>query len=275
MKLSLLIWFNTFEDILPWIKKAKNIGYTTIELFVQKLSLQEVSTMKKLLTEHNLDCISCVILPEDADITSHDKKVREHGINLLKRCIRITAELNGELLTGVIYAPWGKVMSESPKDDWYRSATSLRHVYEYASQFGIKMAVEPINHYRTYLINTCEDAIKFLESVGKENLGIHLDTYHMNIEERDFYSPVIAAGKRLYHIHCSESNRGILGTGRVNWDEFFQALSEISYQGCLGFEFYTPSVIGMIWKRVMPSMDEVVVKSLQFMKEMYNKYMRR
>jgi D-psicose/D-tagatose/L-ribulose 3-epimerase len=275
MKLSLLIWFNTFENVIPWIKKAKNIGYTAIELFIQKLSPQEVSIAKKLLTEHNLDCISCVILPEDADITSHNKKVREYGISFLKRCIEITAELNGELMTGVVYAPWGKVVSEFPKDDWHRSAASLKHVCEYASRSGIKMAIEPINHYRTYLINTCEDAIKFLESVGKENLGIHLDTYHMNIEERDFYSPVIAAGKRLYHVHCSESNRGILGTGHINWDEFFQALSEVDYQGHLGFEFYTPSVIGMNWKRVTPSIDEVVVKSLQFMREMYNKYMKR
>jgi len=275
MKLSLLIWFNAFEKIIPWIKKARSIGYDAIELFVQKLSPQEISIVKKLLSEHNLDCISCVILPEDADITSNNKKVREYGINFLKRCIEITAELNGELMTGVVYAPWGKVVSESPKDDWYRSADSLKHVCEYASRFDIKIAIEPINHYRTYLINTCEDAIKFLESVGKDNLGIHLDTYHMNIEERDFYSPVIAAGKRLYHVHCSENNRGILGTGHICWDEFFQALSEVSYDGYLGFEFYTPSVIGMGWKRVMPSIDEVAVKSLQFMREMYNKYMRR
>ena len=276
MKLSLLIWSNSLDHLLSWIKKAKSIGYDAVELFPQKISpSQEADTVKKFLNEYKLERIGCIVLPTEADITCPDEKIRGNGVNFLKRCIDLIAKLNGELITGVIYAPWGKVRSASPNSDWDRSAASLKYVCKYASQFGIKLAIEPVNHYRTYLINTAEDAIKFLESVREDNLGIHLDTYHMNIEESDFYKPVVSVGKMLYHVHCSENNRGILGTGHVNWEEFFQALNDVNYQGHLGFEYYTPSVREVSWKRIVPPMEEVVTKSLQFMKEMCNKYLRR
>ncbi|MEM2790129.1 MAG: sugar phosphate isomerase/epimerase [Candidatus Bathyarchaeia archaeon] len=275
MKLSLLIWFDNLNYLTPWIKKAKDIGYDAVELFPQYLSLREVSIVKKLLDEHKLEHISCVILPEEVDVASSNDRTRRNGVIFLEHCIDITVKLGGELVTGVIYAPWGKVESKSPKEDWYRSTASLKQVCKYASQFGVKLAIEPINHYRTYLVNTCEDAVKFLKDVGESNLGVHLDTYHMNIEENNFYEPVIAAGKRLYHVHCSESNRGMLGTGHVNWSEFFQALNEVDYQGYLGFEYHTPSIMRVSWKRVAPCMEEVAVRSLHFMKEMCSRYMRK
>lgn len=275
MKLSLLIWFDDFNYLISWIKKVKDIGYDAVELLSQNFSSREVSIVKKLLDEHGLECISCVILPKEADVTSPDNEIQKNGVFFLKRCIDITAELGGRLVTGVIYAPWGKVESKSPKEDWGRSVASMKEVCKYASQFDIKLAVEPINHYRTYLINTSEDAVKFLEDIGESNVGIHLDTYHMNIEENNFYEPVIVAGRRLYHVHCSESNRGVLGTGHVNWSEFFQALNEVSYQGYLGFECYTPSIMKVSWKRAIPRMEEVAMRSLQFIKEMCNKYMKK
>ena len=273
--LNLFIWYDELGKLAYLIEKAKRVGYDAVEIFLQKLSPHDVVAANHALRKFQVDCIGCIILPAEGDITSPDSNVRRKGVEILKRCVDTLVELDGQLMTGVTYAPWGKVKSEHPLEDWRRSVESLRQVCRYASEFGVKIGIEPINRYRTYLVNTAEDAVKFVKDVGERNLGVHLDTYHMNIEEDDFYKPIITAGKTLFHMHLSENNRGILGTGHVDWDRVFQALHDIGYDDYLVLEAYTPSLKDIAWKRTVPPPDVIASRSLEFMRNMARKYLRR
>jgi len=273
--LNLFIWYDELDRLPYLIEKAKKIGYDAVEIFLQRLSSSDIADVKRVLRKFQVDCIGCVILPPEGDVTSPDPEVRENGVEILKRCVDTLVELGGQLMTGVTYASWGKVKSEHPLEDWRRSVESLREVCRYASEFGVKIGIEPINRYRTYLVNTAEDAVKFVKDVGERNLGVHLDTYHMNIEEDDFYEPIVIAGKALFHMHFSENNRGVLGTGHVDWDEVFQALHDVDYDGYLVLETYTPSLRDIAWKRTVPPPDVIASKSLEFMKNMARRYLRK
>lgn len=272
---NISLWSNKFDidSVLNAVWKAKNLGFEFVELPLEReLALDIIS---EELHRNNIECVGCLMLPSDADITSENYRVRERGIQFLRNCVNKLKNLDGNLLTGVIYAPWNKVKSENAEDDWRRSVEALRQVCRYARSHGILLGVEPINRYRTYLLNTSRDAVKFVKDVGESNLKVHLDTYHMNIEEDDFYKPILEAGELLCHLHCSENNRGILGTGHIEWDDVFRALTDIGYDGYIGLESYTPSVMSISWKRGFPDPDTLAIKSLEFLKKMLKKYLKK
>ena len=104
-----------------------------------------------------------------------------------------------------------------------------------AADVGVLIGIEPINRYETFLINTCDQALKLLKMIDEPNVRIHPDAYHMNIEENDFYEPTKKVAPYLCHYHLSESHRGAPGTGTVNWDEIYQAFGETSYAEWLGW----------------------------------------
>jgi len=272
--LSLFIWIDQLDRVSYLIEKACRLGYDLVEIPLLNILSKDVGVIRHSLRRTGLECVGCVVLPREGDLTSSEDSIRLNGIRILKRCIDILATLDGDFLTGVTYAAWGKTKSLTPLEDWTRSVSALKEVCRYAAKLGVRIGIEPINRYRTYLVNTAEDALKMINDIGEENIGVHLDTYHMNIEEDDFRNPIILTGKKLYYFHCSENNRGILGTGHIDWDSIFQALVEIGYNDCLTLETYTPSLRAIAWKRTIPSPDEIALKSLEFLKAMVKKYFR-
>lgn len=146
-------------------------------------------------------------------------------------------------------------------------------IAEYASKQEITIGVEPVNRYESYICNTAENVLELLNKVNAPNMYLHLDTFHMNIEEDNFYEPIKKAGKRLKHIHMTESNRGMLGQGNVHWNDLFRALKEIRYEGNLVLENFSSSVKGMseavsLWQKSKYDADELAKKSLDYMKKM-------
>ena len=118
---------------------------------------------------------------------------------------------------------------------------------------NVIIGLEPVNRYETYVVNTCEQALKLRDMIGEENVKIHLDTYHMNIEEKSFYEATKLAGENLIHYHLCENDRGIPGTGLVNWDEIFEALSEIGYKGYAALESFVDTTDNMstwVWRQL-------------------------
>ena len=132
------------------------------------------------------------------------------------------------------------------------------------------LAVEPLNRYETYFLNTAQDARKQVEEINHPNLNILLDTYHMNIEEENFYYSLKKAGKYLFHLHLCENNRGIPGAGHVNWKEVFKAVKEIGYERWGVIESFVPGASEEIssrvrlWRKVAPSADVIARKGLEF-----------
>ncbi|MBD3341627.1 MAG: TIM barrel protein, partial [Candidatus Lokiarchaeota archaeon] len=180
-------------------------------------------------------------------------------------------ELGATKLGGVTYKAGGIFTGSKPtKEEWNHSVNSMKEIANYARRFNISIGVEQINRYETYFINTVDDAIKYCEDVNEPNLFILLDTHHLIIEELSFYDAILKAKKYLKHFHTSENNRGIPGTGLVDWTEVYRALKKIDYDGWLIIESFYQG-FGNIWKPVSESPEQLIYQGIQNLKKVENK----
>jgi len=269
----LFLWTERFDDsAISLIRKAKNMGFDGVEIPLGHLELINVEKTRKELKRQNMECLGSVALSLDHDLTSDEEETRQRGIEWMKRCVEITSELGGDSVCGVIYIAWGKITGKSRTEtEWRRSVEALREISRFAQEYDVTLGIEPINRFETYFLNTALDAVKLAKDVGESNVKVHLDTFHMNIEEKNFYDPIKQAGDLLWHMHCCENDRGIPGTGHVNWNEVFQALSEIDYDRWLVIESFTPEMEEIaastaIWREVAPSADSIASEGLKFLK---------
>ena len=206
-------WSNETLDL---IDRAKNLGLDFIEIPLMVLEDFDVDAVSERLKVVGLDIVTSTVLSEDTDITSNNPEIRIKGVEYLKACAKATNDPGGTSFSGVIYSQHAKNTRDRPTEmTWKHSAECLKDVAQYAKSLGVTIALEPVNRYETYLVNTCEHALKLIGMVGEDNMRIHLDTYHMNIEEKSFYEATKLAGDKLVHYHLCENDRGIPGTGLV------------------------------------------------------------
>ncbi len=266
-------WSNDTLDIIDRVKK---LGLDFIEIPLMVLETFDAMTVRQRLEKVGIDVCTSTVLLNDTDITSEDEAIRKKGVDYLKACVRATSEIGAQNLSGVIYSQHVKPTTKAPAaKEWKYSADCLRNVAKYAQSYNVRIGLEPVNRYETYLINTCSQALRLKEMIGEENVKIHLDTYHMNIEEKNFYKATMQAGKDLIHYHLCENDRGIPGTGLVNWDDIFRALGELNYQGYAALESFVDMTDNMntwVWRRLARDGDTLVHEGIAFIKELMRKY---
>ena len=266
-------WSNETLDL---IDRIKNLGLDFIEIPLMCLETFDSKAIKERLNNVGLDACTSTVLLNDTDITSEDTEIRKKGIDYLKACVRATGEIGAKNFSGVIYSQHVKPAIKPPTEkEWQYSADCLREVAKFAQEYDVNIGMEPVNRYETYLVNTCEQAIKLKGMIGEPNVKIHLDTYHMNIEEKSFYSATKMAGSDLMHYHFCENDRGIPGTGLVDWDGIFRALSEINYTGYAAMESFvdcTDNMSTWVWRRLAKDGDTLVREGIEFIKGMQKKY---
>jgi D-psicose/D-tagatose/L-ribulose 3-epimerase len=153
----------------------------------------------------------------------------------------------------------------------------LKNVVRYAAEKRVALGLEPVNRYETYLVNLAEQAGAMLDQIDEPNVFVHLDTYHMNIEEKGFYQPLVAVGERMQYIHLSESDRGTPGTGNVHWDEVFRGLRAIGYQGYLVMESFAAineDIAGAtaLWRDVVGDPEALIRDGLAFLRDKAAEY---
>lgn len=261
------------KDPKSIINHVKEIGFDFIEIPLMNLNVLDVPALKGTLKNIDLEVCTSAILDNSVDITSSDVEVRKSGINYLKRCIEATSELGATFFSGIIYTKqFNRTNTFLENDLWKYSAEGLREISRYAGQFGITIGIEPINRFETCLINTCEQALQLKEMVGEPNLKIHLDTFHMNIEEKNLYETIKLAGNDLFHVHLNESDLGIAGTGQVNWDDLFKGLKEINYEGYASIECVVDIKGNFVWRQLAPSSEVLITQGQQFFRELMGKY---
>ncbi len=147
----------------------------------------------------------------------------------------------------------------------------LKDMAAYAAERGVKLAFEPLNRFETDLINVVDQGLQLIEDVGAPNLGFHLDTFHMHLEEKNTGDAIRRAGDRVFHIHACENDRGVPGSGQVNWQETFQALKDVGYDGNIVIESFTPQVKSIaravcIWREIAPDQDAIARDGLAFLR---------
>ena len=263
---------------LGLIQRAKNLGLDLIEIPLMRLDLCDPDAIKAEVQRVGIDVCTSTVLNIDTDLTSDSSEVRKKGVDYLKDCVKATAQMGGNSLSGVIYSAIGKKSDKRPgRKEWENSAAGLKEVCRYAQNFGVTVGVEPVNRYETYLVNTSHQAVELVSMIDEPNAAVHLDTYHMNIEEKDFYEATKLAGDKLCHYHLCENDRGIPGTGLVDWDGIFRALGEMDYQGNAALESFVEVSDNMreatcIWRDLAPSGDALVSEGLKFIRSMVEKY---
>jgi len=250
------------------IEKTSEAGFDLIEILLPNSMEFNSKEVKQQLKDHDLDVVCSLNLPKEAHIAFYPEVAEK----LIKQAIDKTSELETDFLGGVLHGGIG-VFSGNPlnRDEAEIITEVWSNVADHAKEKGVNIGIEPINRYESYVCNTAENVLDLIEKTGKDNLFLHLDTFHMNIEENNFYDPIILAGKKLKHVHITDSHRGMLGEGTVNWNELFKALKEIDFEGNLVLENFSSSIPGMqqmvsLWQRSPYDAEELAIKSLNYLK---------
>lgn len=226
---------NWDADHAKYIKKAAAIGYDVLEFQAQPLlemSDDKLRDLKKLADEVGIELTYSLGLDPAYDVSSPDEKIRLGGVDYLKRIVEQIGKMDGTLLSGVSYAGWGSpsyVMNDkTPLLE--NSLKSMREIIKAAENNNVTYCVEAVNRFEGCLINTAQEALDYVAQVDSKNIGVLLDTYHMNIEENKIGDAIRLVGDKLTSFHTGENNRTAPGRGHLDWDEIFGALKDINYK---------------------------------------------
>lgn len=248
-----LVWTGNFDadGIRLSVEKTKEAGFDLIEFPLMDPFAFDVAAAKDALEEHDLAVSASLGLSEATDVTSSDPAIVAAGEALLLQAVDVLADLGGSHFCGVIYSAMKKYMEPVTPEGLESSRRAIAKVADHAAERGVQVALEVVNRYETNVLNTARQAIEFVGRIDRPNLGIHLDTYHMNIEESDMFAPVLDAAPQLQYVHIGESHRGYLGTGSVDFDTFFKALGRIDYDGPIVFESFSSAVVAPDLSRML------------------------
>ena len=273
-----LVWSGdwTPEGARKAISGAARAGYDYIEIALLDPWKVDVALTKDLLQEFNLRAHASLGLSATTDVTSTNPDIIAKGDELLRKAADVLHGIGGTELCGVIYCALGKYPGPASKQNRANSVAAMQRLADYAGEKGINIDLEVVNRYETNIMNTGLEGLAFLDEVDRPNAYLHLDTYHMNIEEDGMEKSVLAAGDKLGYVHIGESHRGYLGTGNVDFDTFFGALKKINYQGPITFESFSSEVVDpnlsntlCVWRNLWDDSDDLASKALAFMKAHY------
>ncbi len=274
--INMLLWTDnaTGELYLPVMERLRKMGYDGIELPIFDPQPEKYAALGRALDSLGLERTAVAISTPDANPISPDPAIRKAAIVNLKKVLDCCVASGSQLMVGPIYAALGQFSGRGPTpDEWRWGVDTIRSVAEYARQVGVGLALEPLNRFEIYLLNTAEDGARFAREVAIPGCGTLYDTFHAHIEEKNVTKALRNASGTLKHVHVSECDRSTPGSGQVNWADTFAALKEIQYDGWLTIEAFgtaMPSVATAtkIWRKMYQDEDQLARDGLAFMKRM-------
>ncbi|MCR2810661.1 MULTISPECIES: sugar phosphate isomerase/epimerase family protein [unclassified Microbacterium] len=233
----------TPDEMTRIIDQTAAAGYDILELSLHDAARLDVADARKKLDAAGLGIVCSRGLAFEADVSSDDPEVVARGAKLLQDSLQVTRDLGGTHFTGALYSALGKYGHALTAAGRANVVSTLKDLAVEAQGKGMTLGLEICNRYETNVITTAADALRLADDIGCDNVVIHLDTYHMNIEEDDFSRPVRLVGDRLGYVHIGENHRGFLGSGHLDFTEFFHALADIDYTGPITFESFSSAVV--------------------------------
>jgi D-psicose/D-tagatose/L-ribulose 3-epimerase len=271
--LNLFLWSGqTNEALFPVLEKVKKWGYDGVEFPLFHTDEGVYRRVRDKLDALGLKCTGCTVAMKDKNPISDSPAVRQAGIGHLREMLRMCGILGAEVLCGPLCAPVGGLVGRGRnRDEWGWAVEALRAIGPYAEEAGVTVAVEYLNRFETYFINTVADTRALVQEVDHPSVRMMYDTFHANIEEKEMYKSAKACGKMLAHVHISENDRGVPGSGQVAWSDVFKALREIKYKGWLTIESFGQAVpeiaaAAAIWRPLFKSNEEVATRGIRFLK---------
>jgi D-psicose/D-tagatose/L-ribulose 3-epimerase len=272
------VWVSpcTTETVKNLAPLVKSMGFDILEIAVETPDLIDVHVVNDILKKNQLEGIICGAFGPDRNICSMDPKIRENAKGYIRWLIDAAHEIGSEVVCGPMYSSVGKEHledSESRKEEWDLAVSGIQEMADYAGARGVKLAFEPLNRFETDFINVVSQGMTFIKDVDRKNVGFHLDTFHMHLEEKSSAEAIRLAGKMIFHFHACENDRGVPGTGQVRWLEIAQALKSVDYQGPIVIESFTSQVKEIaravcIWREIAPSQDAIASQGLKFLKSL-------
>ncbi len=263
---------NQSTKLFPTFKKW---GFETVEIAVEDPAHIDPAFVKAELDKHGLACGSvCACLGPDRDLRG-TPEAQKNALEYMTKLIDQMVLLSCPSLIGPVYSAVGRADAVPPaeyKQQWKTVVKHLKTLCQHAEKNRKQICLEPLNRFETDFINTCDQALKMVKDVGSPALKLHLDTFHMNIEEKCQADAIRKAGKLLGHFHACGSDRGTPGNDHIGWDGIAQALKAVKYNGDVVIESFTPDVkviakAASIWRQIEPSREEIAVKGLKFLKK--------
>ena len=255
-------------------KTFKKWGFDTVEIPVEDPSHIDPAHVKAELDKAKLVCGSvCACMGPDRDLRGTPAQ-QKTGLDYMKKLIDQMVVLNCPSLIGPVYSAVGRadaVPENEYKQQWKAVVNNLRTLCDYAEKKGVQVCLEPLNRFETDFINTVDQGLKMIQDVGSPVLKLHLDTFHMNIEEKNQGKAIRKAGKLLAHFHACGSDRGTPGNDHIDWKPIAAALKAIKYKGDVVIESFTTDVkviarAAAIWRRMEPTTEEIAVKGIKFLR---------
>jgi len=273
---------NTFLFTSPFTNKStklfpqfKKWGFDTVEIPIEAPEHIEPAHVRRELKKNGLVCGSvCACMGPDRDLRGTPKQ-QKTGLAYLMKLIDQMVELDCPSLIGPVYSAVGRadaVPAAEYKQQWKTVVKHLKTLCRHAEKKGRQVCLEPLNRFETDFINTCDQGLKMLKDVGSPALKLHLDTFHMNIEQKDQAAAIRKAGKLLGHFHACGSDRGTPGSDHIDWPGISRALKQVGYKQDVVIESFTTDVkviarAAAIWRRIEPTRNEIAVKGIKFLRK--------
>jgi len=270
-----LLWTASFDRAhLPLLDRVRAMGFDGIEISRFDFDGFPAAEIRRAVAGAGLEATFCSALTGSLSLVSEEAGVRKQAADFLRRGIEAAAELGAQVFMGPFCAPVGYLPGRRrTEEEWNRAVEGLQGLGEALDAAGVTLMIEPLNRFETYFLNTAADGARLCDQVGHRRIRVALDTFHANIEEKSIGGAVRALGERLGHVHACENDRGIPGSGHVEWREVFNALRETGYEGWVvieSFGAHIPEIAAAacIWRDLAPSPDELAAQGVRFLRSL-------
>lgn len=264
------LWVDRWgEDLRPHLRRARELGFDAAEVSLLGMDGDMADGVCAEASSLGLELRCTTGLGASTDPSSHDPAVRRAAVDELTRAIDLTRRCGARVLTGVTHSGWGVARSDGREDARSRSAATLAELVAALDDADVTLGIEAVNRFESDVVNTAADATNLCEAIGSPRIGVHLDTFHMNIEEASFFDACTTAGDRLVHVHVVDHDRGAPRDGRIPWDELARGLRSVGYDGWIGLELFVRAGLASsadlrIWREIEPDADVAASTGLSF-----------
>ncbi len=271
--MNLLMWTDTLtDDKLPLLDELKEIGVDAVEVPIFDPDVDTYAKWGKRCDELGLSRSGTAVCGPDNNPMSPDPAVRRKGVESNKAVLDCCAAAGCQVMAGPFHSALGVFSGKGPtEDEWKWAVQSMREVAEYAERCNVTLALEYLNRFECYLLNTAADGARFCRDVDHPNCKMMYDTFHAHIEEKSIPEAIRSLKDCLAHVHVSENDRSTPGSGNIRWDENFDTLREIGYDGLMVIEAFGLALEKLvpatkIWRRMYQSEEQLAADGLKFIK---------
>lgn len=268
-----LLWTAAFgaEDA-GLLAQVRRMGFDGIEIARFSFDRFPARLLREAVRNEGLEPVLCSALTGEMSLISEDASTRSSAAAFLRRAIEAAAELGSSLLVGPFLSPVGSLAGRrATAEEWKRGVEGIAGLAGWLREHGVTLALEPLNRFETYLMTTAAEARRFCDEVHDPYVGVLFDTFHANIEEKRLGEAIRTLGPHLAHVHVCENDRGVPGTGHVDWDGVFSALREAGYDGWCVIESFGSCVpeiaaAACVWRDFAPDAETLAREGLAFLR---------